>query len=310
MLGATRRYQCLVGFFCLVAAMAASTSLRAEESVNHAPTKICVTDDAQRKVCIATPARRIIALSPGATELLYAAGAGDYMVGAVAFSDFPDAAKQLPRVGSYKRLDMEAVLALKPDLIVAWRSGNPVPQTERLEALGFPIYFSEPLRFEGVSTTLERLSHLAGTDAFGQKAANSFRNEIAALRQKYINAAPVGVFYEVWQEPLMTVNDTHLISQAINVCGGVNVFGDLPALAPHISQEAVIAVDPEAIIVSGMGEANAKWLEPWKAFSALQAVRSDNLFFVPPSSIQRPSPSIANGVRILCQHLDVARERR
>lgn len=310
MSGALRHRQRLVGFFCLVAAMSASAVLRAEESVAHAPTKICVTDDARREVCLAAPARRIIALSPGATELLYAAGAGDFMVGAVAFSDFPEAAKKLPRVGSYKRLDMEAVLALKPDLIVAWRSGNPMPQTERLEALGFPIYFSEPLRFEGVSATLERLSSLAGTDAFGQQAANNFRDDIAALRQKYANASPVGVFYEVWQEPLMTVNDTHLISQAINVCGGVNVFGDLPTLAPRISQEAVLAADPEAIVVSGMGEANAKWLEPWKAFSALQAVRRDNLFFVPPSSIQRPSPSIAEGVRILCQHLDVAREKR
>ena len=122
---------------------------------------VCVTDDIQREVCLEKPASRIIALSPGATELLFAAGAGGQMVGAVSFSDYPPAAKKLPRVGSYKRLDLEAVLSLKPDLIVAWHSGNPLPQVERLQALGLPVYYSEPRRFEDVSTSLERFARLA-----------------------------------------------------------------------------------------------------------------------------------------------------
>jgi iron complex transport system substrate-binding protein len=271
---------------------------------------ICVTDDAQRQVCLDRPAQRVIALSPGATELLFSAGAGANTVAAVAHSDFPEAAQKLPRVGSYKRIDLEAVLALKPDLIVAWRSGNPLPQTEQLEKLGFAVYYAEPLRFEGVSTTIERFSRLTGTETIGVNVAQKLRRDIAALRHQYAQAASVPVFYQVWREPLMTINNDHLISEAIGVCAGVNVFGELPSLAPRISEEAVLAEDPEVIVAGGMGEDDPSWLEPWKQFSALQAVQRNNLFFVAPSTLQRPTPRMVEGIRTLCAHLEIARGRR
>ncbi|MBD3644837.1 cobalamin-binding protein [Alcanivorax sp.] len=271
--------------------------------------QVCVTDDADRQVCLAQPASRIIALSPGATELVFAAGAGEQLVGVVSFSDYPPAAKKLPRVGSYKRLDLEAVLALKPDLIIAWRSGNPMEQVERLQAMGVPVYHSEPRRFEDISTTLERLAVLAGTEAVGQGAADSLRSGMDSLRQRYAEAAPVTVFYQVWEEPLMTVNNEHLISEAIRICGGVNVFGELGSLAPKVSREAVLAKDPEVIIAGGMGEDDPSWLEPWKQFSSLRAVQYDNLFFVAPSTLQRPTPQMLAGTRTLCSHLDTVRAR-
>lgn len=269
----------------------------------------CVEDDADRQVCLGQPATRIIALSPGATELLFAAGAGEHVVGAVSFSDYPPAAKKLPRVGSYKRLDLEAVLALKPDLVVAWQSGNPMEQVERLQAMGVPVYHSEPRRFEDISTTLERLATLAGTEAVGQGAADALRSGMDSLRQRYAEAAPVTVFYQVWEEPLMTVNNDHLISEAIQICGGVNVFGELTSLAPRISREAVLAKDPEVIIAGGMGEDDPAWLDPWKQFSSLRAVKHDNLFFVAPSTLQRPTPQMLAGTRTLCSHLDTVRAR-
>ncbi|MDF1724240.1 MAG: cobalamin-binding protein [Alcanivorax sp.] len=271
--------------------------------------QVCVTDDADRQLCLAQPASRIIALSPGATELVFAAGAGEQLVGVVSFSDYPPAAKKLPRVGSYKRLDLEAVLALKPDLIIAWRSGNPMEQVERLQAMGVPVYHSEPRRFEDISTTLERLAVLAGTEAVGQGAADSLRSGMDSLRQRYAEAAPVTVFYQVWEEPLMTVNNEHLISEAIRICGGVNVFGELGSLAPKVSREAVLAKDPEVIIAGGMGEDDPSWLEPWKQFSSLRAVQYDNLFFVAPSTLQRPTPQMLAGTRTLCSHLDTVRAR-
>ena len=271
--------------------------------------QVCVTDDADRQLCLAQPASRIIALSPGATELVFAAGAGEQLVGVVSFSDYPPAAKKLPRVGSYKRLDLEAVLALKPDLIIAWRSGNPMEQVERLQAMGVPVYHSEPRRFEDISTTLERLAVLAGAEAVGQGAADSLRSGMDSLRQRYAEAAPVTVFYQVWEEPLMTVNNEHLISEAIRICGGVNVFGELGSLAPKVSREAVLAKDPEVIIAGGMGEDDPSWLEPWKQFSSLRAVQYDNLFFVAPSTLQRPTPQMLAGTRTLCSHLDTVRAR-
>ncbi|MEP5230974.1 MAG: cobalamin-binding protein [Alloalcanivorax sp.] len=270
----------------------------------------CVQDDLDRKVCLEKPADRIIALSPGATELVFAAGAGEKMVAAVSFSDYPPAAEKLPRVGSYNRLDMEAILALKPDLVIAWKSGNPQSQTEQLASLDVPVYFSEPRRFADVSTTLERFSILAGSEQTGQGAADAFRSGIAALRERYAEAAPVTVFYQIWQEPLMTVNGQHLISEAIQLCGGVNVFADLPALAPRISVESVLAKNPEAILAGGMGEDDPSWLDPWKRFSSLQAVKNGNLFFVAPSTLQRPTPQMLPGTRALCRHLEGARARR
>lgn len=270
----------------------------------------CVTDDLGRNVCLQQPAQRIIALSPGATELVFAAGAGEKMVAAVSFSDYPPAAKKLPRVGSYNRLDMEAILALKPDLIIAWRSGNPQSQTEQLASMSVPVYFSEPRRFEDVSSTLERLATLAGTESVGKGAADTLRSGIEALRVRYASASPVSVFYQIWDDPLMTINGEHLISEALSVCGGVNIFAELPALAPRISTEAVLEKNPEAIVAGGMGEENDDWLKPWQAFQSLQAVQRDNLFFVAPSDLQRPSPKMLVGTRALCTHLESARARR
>ena len=271
--------------------------------------QLCVQDDASQQVCLKQPARRIIALSPGATELLFAAGAGEQLAAAVSFSDYPPAAQKLPRVGSYQRLDLEAIVALKPDLIVAWRSGNPMGDVARLQDMGFPVYISEPRQFEDVSATLERFGVLAGTELVAQGAANGFRAGIAALRERYADAAPVTVFYQVWDDPLMTVNDSHLISEAIRICGGVNVFGGLGALAPRISREAVLEKNPQAIVAGGMGEDNPVWLTPWKAFPSLLAVQKGNLFFVAPSTLQRPTPQMLAGTRTLCRHLDSARAR-
>ena len=271
--------------------------------------QLCVQDDASQQVCLKQPARRIIALSPGATELLFAAGAGEQLAAAVSFSDYPPAAQKLPRVGSYQRLDLEAIVALKPDLIVAWRSGNPMGDVARLQDMGFPVYISEPRQFEDVSATLERFGVLAGTELVAQGAANGFRAGIAALRERYADAAPVTVFYQVWDDPLMTVNDSHLISEAIRICGGVNVFGGLGALAPRISREAVLEKNPQAIVAGGMGGDNPAWLTPWKAFPSLLAVQKGNLFFVAPSTLQRPTPQMLAGTRTLCRHLESARAR-
>ncbi len=272
--------------------------------------ELCVTDDADRQVCVPQPAKRIVALSPGATELLFSAGAGEQMAGAVSFSDYPPAAKKLPRVGSYKRLDLEAIVAIQPDLIVAWRSGNPMSEVERLMDMGLTVYVSEPRRFEDISSTIKRFGKLAGTQAIADGAADGFQSGITALQMRYGNKAPVTVFYQVWDEPLMTVNDEHLISEAIRTCGGVNVFGELNALAPRISREAVLEKDPQVIVAGGMGEDSPGWLDPWKAFTLLQAVKLNNLFFVPPSSLQRPTTKMLAGTRTLCQHLETARARR
>jgi len=287
----------------LLAALLAAFSL-------NAAAEVCVTDDRDREVCLDQPAERIIALSPGATELAWAAGAGDAVVGVVSYSDYPEAAKSVPSVGSHTRVDMEKLLSLKPDLILAWATGNPKEQTDRLQELDQTLYFTEPRDFESIATNLERIATLSGTEAAGKARAKSFRAGVEDLRERYSDAAPVPVFYQVWDEPLMTINGEHFIHNVVELCGGRNVFADLDRLVPRIDWESVLAKDPEAIVAGGMGEENRDWLTAWEQFESLTATSRGNLFFVPPSTIQRPTPRLLEGGRTLCRKLETARERR
>jgi len=285
-------------------------SLVVGEQSALAATEVCATDDTGREVCLEQPATRIAALSPGATELLWAAGAGDHVVAVVAFSDYPEQAKDVTSVGSHTRMDLERLMALQPDLVIGWVTGNPPEQIEAVRDLRIPVFSIEPRSFEGVSSTVERLATLAGTEEEGFSEADRFRTGIAALEKQYQGAEPVPVFYQVWDEPLMTVNDEHLIGKVISLCGGVNVFGDLDRLVPRISAEAVIGANPEAILAGGMGEENRHWLTRWEAFPSIDATAKENLYFVPPSLIQRPTPRMLEGSQLFCEKLDDARAKR
>ena len=275
-----------------------------------ASAEVSVTDDTGVAVTLKQPARRIVTLAPHLAETLFAAGAGERLVGTVEYSDFPEAAKKVPRVGGYSRLDLEAVVALKPDLIVAWHSGNAPANVEKLRGFGFPVYVSQPDRIEDVAREIERLGRLAGTSAVADAAAENFRNRLDGLRRQYEKKAKVRTFYQIWKQPLSTVGGRQIISSVIRLCGGENVFGDQQALAPVVSVEAVVAADPEAIIASGMGEARPEWLDDWKRWPAISAVARNNLFFVPPELIQRHTPRLLDGAEHLCRHLETARSRR
>lgn len=270
----------------------------------------CAVDDRDREVCLDAPAQRIAALSPGATELTYAAGAGEQVVAVVEYSDYPPEAQEVASVGSHTRMDLEALVSLAPDLVIGWVTGNPVAQLETLEALGMPVFYIEPRDMEGVASAIERLAKLAGTQTAGQAVADNFRNTMAALEARYRERDPVTTFYQVWDEPLMSVNDQHLISQVIELCGGENVFGGQPRLVPRIDDEAVLAANPEVIAAGGMGEENRRWLKHWEQYPHLTAVAQENLFFVPPSLIQRPTPRLMEGTQIFCEQLDIARQKR
>jgi iron complex transport system substrate-binding protein len=267
-------------------------------------------DDSGQEVRLKAPAKRIITLAPHATEILYAAGAGERLVGTVEFSDYPPAAKKVPRVGSYERLDLEAIAALKPDLVIAWETGNPAGQVEKLRALGLTVYASQPNRMEDVAAQLERFGQLAGTEATASAAAGQFRQRLENLRRGNAKKQPVRVFYQIWAAPLMTVGGPQIISDAIRLCGGENVFGKLGQMAPTVSVEAVLEADPEAIVATGMGDARPEWLNDWNKWTRLTAVRRGNLFHINPDLMQRHTPRILDGAEQLCADLDIARSRR
>ncbi|MDR2450305.1 MAG: cobalamin-binding protein [Candidatus Accumulibacter sp.] len=287
-------------FFLALLALASGLA-RAEVSVN---------DDAGALVRLSRPARRIVTLAPHLAETLFAAGAGDRLVGAVDFSDHPEGAARVARVGGYSRIDLETVVALKPDLIVAWQSGNAPADIDKLRGLGFPVYLSQPDRPEDIAGEIERLGRLAGTSPAADEAARDFRARLAGLKRRYGGRPVVRTFYEIWKQPLSTVGGRQIISSVIRLCGGENVFGRLGAIAPVVSVEAVVAADPEAIIASGMGEARPDWLDDWKRWPAMTAVARGNLFFVPPDLIQRHTPRLLDGAERLCRSLETARSRR
>ena len=210
---------------------------------------VTVVDDVGRTVSLAQPARRVVGLAPHVTELLFAAGGGARVVGAVDYSDYPEAAKKLPQVGSYNKLDFERVLALKPDLLVVWHSGNPARQVEQLERLGIPVFHSEPVRLDGIGDSLLRLGRLLGTERAAQAAAQDYHARIAALKARYAGRPPVTVFYQVWPKPLYTLNDDHIAGDMLRLCGGRNLFGSLKTIAPVVGVEAVVEADPEVILV-------------------------------------------------------------
>jgi iron complex transport system substrate-binding protein len=293
----------LVAFAIAIAALAP----------RFADAAVTTVDDAGNTVTLSAPAQRVISLAPHVTELLYAAGGGAKVVGAVAYSDYPPEARKVPRVGDNRALDLERIVALKPDLIVVWRHGNAQQQLDRLRDLHIPLFFSEPHRLDDVATSLTRLGTLLGTEPVAQAAATSYRRDIAQLRARYAQRAPVSVFYEVWDQPLMTINGTHMISDVIALCGGRNVFAALDPLVPAVSTEAVLAANPEAIVTASQGATSPDRPLPsltrWQAWPTLTAVAHGNLFAIDGDLLTRPAPRITQGAAQLCKDLDLARSR-
>ncbi|WP_226460143.1 cobalamin-binding protein [Quatrionicoccus australiensis] len=288
-------------FTALTAALACLSAAHAD---------IVVRDDSGQDVRLKAPARRIVTLAPHSAESLYAAGAGTYLVGTVDYSDYPPEAKKVARVGGYSRLDLEAIAALKPDLVIAWQSGNAAVQIDKLRALGLTVFITQPNLMADVAVQLEQLGQLAGTQAVADAAAASFRQRMEKLRAANASKPKVRVFYQIWKSPLMTVGGQQIITDAIRLCGGDNVFGQMTKMAPTVSVEAVLEADPEAIIATGMGDARPEWLHDWDKWTRMTAVKRNNLFHINPDIMQRHTPRILEGAEKLCAHLDVARSHR
>lgn len=262
-----------------------------------------VTDDAGNSIHLSQPATRVISLAPHLTELVFSIGAGESLVGSVAHSDFPEAAKQVRQVGAFNALDTELILALEPDLVIAWQTGGTASTVEKLRELGISVYLSEPRALEDVAKNLRQLGRLLGKERQAQMESEKFLSRLQALRKQYQVQQPVTVFYQIWHEPLMTVNGEHIISHVIELCGGRNIFADLPVLAPRIGLESVLARNPQVIVAGGVAAARPDWKDDWQKWTQVDAVKHDNLFYVNPDLLQRHTPRILQGAKILCQQM-------
>ena len=264
-----------------------------------------------RGVAPAIPARpaRIIALAPSLAEIAYAAGAGAQLVAAVRFTDHPEAASRLPQVGDASRLDVERILALQPDLLLAWKSGNPAGDLRRLEALGLPVFVAEPSRLADVARLIRTIGALAGTQAVAEGAAAAFERELARLRSQYGTHPEVRVFYEIWHRPLLTINGRHIISDVIALCGGRNVFADAPVLTPSVSHEAVLGARPDVVLGGSSATSPEALVSEWVS-GPIASLRALPVRYVPPDVIQRQTPRIVEGAKVVCAHLEEVRRMR
>lgn len=259
-----------------------------------------------RSVRLAKPAGRIVSFAPHVTELLFAVGAGAKIVGAVEHSDYPEAAKRIPRVGSNVAADLERIVAMRPDLIIAWLHGASMKQLERLRSTGIPVYFSDPRTLEAIVRDGERLAALAGTEREAAPWAAQFRQRHEQLRLRYSHRASVKVFYQVWAKPIYTLNGEHFVSDVLAACGAKNVFGALAAVAPVVDTEAVLGANPQ-VIAGAMPAAQlqAQW-RPWRE---LEAVRLENIFGIDADRMHRAGPRAIDAAEALCERIDEARRR-
>ena len=266
-----------------------------------------VVDDSGNTVRLNNPAARVVTLAPNLTELLFDIGAGDRVVATVQFSNFPDAAKKIPRVGSGANINLEAVLGHRPDLVLAWQSGNNPQQVRAIERLGIPVYRSEPSTLQDIPVTLDKLGQLVGRTAGASAVAREMQRGIDALKAEYRQRKIITGFYQIWDKPIYTINGKHIISDIMQLCGVRNVFARAPVIAPIVSMEAVIARNPQMIISGGSARVRAENLSAWRAWPQLTAVRANNLFYIDADLMQRDTPRILEGAELLCQQAVQAR---
>ena len=271
---------------------------------------ISVQDYQGTKISLAEPAQRIIGLAPHVVENIYSAGAGEKVVGVMAYSNFPEAVLKLPVVGDYSRINYELITALKPDLIVAWNSGRQLEAAVKLRDLGFKVYVDDPHSLEDVARSIRDIALLAGSEKTGDEVTTAYIKRLAELRKKYLRPGEkVSVLYQVWIDPLQTLNGQHIVSDVIRMCGGRNIFSDAPNIAPKINVESVIARNPEVILSGGTAEDQVAYRKYWQRWPVIDAVKKQQIFTLPSDLISRHTVRILGGAQYLCEHLQKARPR-
>lgn len=266
-------------------------------------TRVTVTDDFGNKVSVRYPPQRIVSLAPGPTAMLRAAGAGSRLVATIEYSDQAAADSELPKIGSVDAIDIERLIALRPDVVVVWPGGNNPAQIATIERLGLPVYRQEAVTLGGMGASLRRLGKLTGTSGVADRAAGALEARLASLRKAYSKpgqALPTA-FLEVWDRPLYTVGGKELMSDALQVCGLRNVFADLPQRAPAIGIEAVLARNPDIIIAAAPPGQGASWLAEWRRFPSLRAVRTGRLMDFEDQRLSGLGPGIIDATAALCR---------
>jgi iron complex transport system substrate-binding protein len=252
-------------------------------------------------------ATRIVSLAPHLTELAFSAGAGDRIVATVDYSDHPPEARRIPRIGDAFRVDLERLLALRPDAVLVWESGTPAQTIEKVRALHLPVVVFQTYRLADVSAAVRSIGRRAGTSEIADAVATAFERDVRALREQYRGRPRVRVFLQINDRPIYTVNARHVMSEIVELCGGRNVFADLNELAPPIGIEAVIAANPQVIVSTSDTVPDA--VASWSKWRHIDAVRAGNVYTLPSDDIARATLRLTAGASVMCRTLDTARQR-
>lgn len=269
--------------------------------------EVVVVDDNGQQIKLAVPAKRIVSLAPNITEVLFHIGAGEKIVGADEYSNYPEEAKDILRVNNHAAANYELILSLEPDLVIAWQSGNGNKIIDPLRKLGIPVFVVETNKMDAIPSLFRRFGKLSGHGDQAEQRAHEFSRRLQELRAAQVGKSVIKVFYQIWDEPLITLNGEHMVSDIINLCGGVNVFSDAIPLVPYVNIETVVAADPEVIIAGGSREERPAWFESWQKWSGISAVINQHIYLIPSDLMQRHSARILDGMELMCAHLDSAR---
>jgi len=264
-----------------------------------------VSDDLGGTVAVARPPLRIVSLTPGAAEMLFAAGAGAQLIATVEYSSEPPAARAVPHIGDVAAVDMERLVALRPQVVIAWPAGGNPAQRAKIAALGIPLYQQQVARLADLPGSLRRLGVLAGTEVVAEQAARALEGRLATLARTYGAGAagghPPTVLLQVWNRPIYTVGGRHLMSDALELCGARNVFADLPEPGPLVDTEAVIARNPDIILAAAPPGEGAAWVADWQRFPSLAAVRNHRVVAFENQALSRLGPSVLDATEELCR---------
>ncbi|WP_370980852.1 cobalamin-binding protein [Agaribacterium sp. ZY112] len=272
----------------------------------QAQAEISAYDDLDNKIVLKQPAQRVIALAPHLVELAWTAGLGEKLVAAVDYSDYPEPAKALPRIGNSSVINIESIIALKPDLVLAWAGANKNAEIEQLKKLGIPVYSDDAHNFNDIAHTITQLAKFANKPDAGKTKAEAFLQKITQLRQENSDKEAVTSFYQVWNKPIQSLNKSTLIHQVIKLCGGINIFANEKAVAPVVSIESVISANPQ-VMFSGSKNNSLEPLSIWMAYDNINAVKNKQLYTINPDLLHRHSMRIAEGAELMCQAINKAR---
>lgn len=287
----------------LIAVLTAFLPLKAVADVR-------LMDDTEREVLLSRPAQRIVSLSPHLTELVFAVGGGGQLVGTVSFSDYPEAANDIPRIGSYNTINYEAIVQMQPDLVLAWGSGNGEEKISKLKSLGLTVYISEPKILEDVALSLQKIGILVGNKDQGNDEAENFLKRLTKLKKNYSNQSQVSVFYQLSSEPIMTLSGRHLISDVVALCGGRNVFAEALPIALKANKESLLRSNPQVVIAGAEKKNQLAWLDRWKRLSSITAVQNGHIYFIHPDLLSRHTPRIIDGAEKMCNFLAKVRNQK